>query len=235
MHQWLRRSLWEVVPRDHREGAIALRRRRITTIVVVVLGALTLGLSLRIEPGSTWFYPATFALAAVWTIGAIASGPLHLGRIEARPLSGHAKPRLARPILAPLLMGMGLAGVFIIGALIVREIDSLDRQVRSVLDFADQGSLPLLVVVAAVNGVAEELFFRGAVYAAIPRRPVIWTTVAYVVATLASGNVMLAFAAALLGAIVGLQRRASGGVLAPILTHCSWSLTMLLALPMLFG
>jgi hypothetical protein len=39
------------------------------------------GLSFRIEPGSTGFYPAT--LAPVWTVGAFALGPLHLGRIAA--------------------------------------------------------------------------------------------------------------------------------------------------------
>ena len=51
----------------------------------------------------------------------------------------------------------------------------------------------------------------------------------------ATGNVMLTFAAVLLGAVTGLQRRASGGILAPILTHCTWSLAMLFALPVLFG
>ncbi len=81
-------------------------------------------------------------------------------------------------MLPPILLGLGLAGIFVIGGLVVREIPWLDRQVRSVLDFADQGSLPILVVVTAVNGVAEELFFRGAVYAALPRHPVAWTSVA---------------------------------------------------------
>jgi membrane protease YdiL (CAAX protease family) len=46
---------------------------------------------------------------------------------------------------------------------------------------------------------------------------------------------MLAFAAVLLGALVGLERRATGGVQAPIITHVVWSLTMLLALPAIFG
>ena len=68
------------------------------------------------------------------------------------------------------------------------------------LDHADQGSVPLLALVTAVNGVAEELFFRGALYAATPRYPVAVTTAAYTLATLATGNVMLAFAAVLLGA-----------------------------------
>ena len=77
------------------------------------------------------------------------------------------------------------------------------------LDHADQGSWPLLVLVTAVNGVAEELFFRGAAYAAIPRHPVVGHAPSPTpLATLATGNVMLAFAAVLLGVVVGLQRRA---------------------------
>jgi CAAX protease family protein len=46
---------------------------------------------------------------------------------------------------------------------------------------------------------------------------------------------MLTFAAVLLGAVVGLERRATGGILAPILTHCTWSLSMVLALPAVFS
>ena len=83
MREWLQRALWDVVPRDHRESPEALRRRQAVTVVVLALGAVLLGLSLRIEPGSTWFYPATLGLAVLWTVGAFASGPLHLGRIHA--------------------------------------------------------------------------------------------------------------------------------------------------------
>lgn len=231
MQRWIRRSLWDVVPRDQRDTPQALRRRQLVTVLVVLLGAATLGVSLRIEPGSLWFYPATFALAVVWTLGAFASGPLHLGRIA----DWRDHDRLKRPVLAPVLVGLALAGLFVVGALAVREVGWLAGQVRSVVDFADEGSLPLLVAVTAVNGVAEELFFRGAAYAAVPRHPVAWTTLAYVVATAATGNVMLSFAAVLLGVVVGLERRASGGILAPVLTHCTWSLTMLLALPWIFA
>ena len=230
MRTWFQRSLWDVVPRDHRQTPEEFRRRRLVTAGVVLLGAVVLGLSLRIEPGSPWFYPATLGLAGVWTVGAFASGPLHLGRIARDP----GADLFVRPVLAPVLLGAALAGVFVLGSLVVREVEWLAAYVRSVLDYADQGSLPILVVVTAVNGIAEELFFRGAAYAAIPRHPVLWTSVAYVVATLATGNVMLAFAAILLGVVVGLERRASGGILAPILTHCTWSVTMLLALPALF-
>lgn len=228
MRAFLQRSLWDVVPRDHRESREALRRRQLVTAGTVVVGGTLLGLSLRLEPGSVWFYPATFGLAAVWTVGAFLSGPLHLGRIARDDIT-------VRPVVAPVLLGLALAGVFVVGGLVVRQLPALERQVSSVLDFADQGSVPLLVVITAVNGIAEELFFRGAAYAAITRDPVLWTTVAYVVATLATGNVMLAFAAILLGTVVGLERRASGGILAPILTHVTWSVTMLLALPLVFA
>lgn len=229
MRAWLQRALWDVVPRDHRDTPSALRRRQVVTIAFIVLGGTVLGLSLRIEPGSALFYPATLGLALVWTVGAFASGPLHLGRI-ADPTGNHR-----RPVVVPVLLGLGLAGIFVVGGLIVREIPWLGDQVRSVLDFADQGSIPILVVITAVNGIAEELFFRGAAYAATPRYPVPVTTVAYTLATLATGNVMLAFAAILLGLVVGLQRRASGGILAPILTHVTWSVSMLFALPAIFA
>ena len=89
-------------------------------------------------------------------------------------------------------------------------------------------------VIAAVNGVAEELFFRGAAYAAVPKHPVTVTTIAYTIATMATGNLMLSFAAVLLGIVVGLERRASGGILAPIITHLTWSLSMLVLLPLIF-
>lgn len=226
---WLSRAVWQRVPRDHREAPAALRRRQLVTIGFVLLGGAVLGFSLRIEPGNAWFYPATVALALVWIVGAFASGPLHLGRMSTRT-SGRA----VRPVVAPLLLGLGLAGVFVLGALVVRHVPFLEGQVRSVIDHADQGSLAVIAIVTALNGVAEELFFRGAAYAAIPFHPVVWTTIAYTVATLAAGNVMLAFAAVLLGALVGLERRATGGILAPIITHVSWSLTMLFALPALF-
>jgi membrane protease YdiL (CAAX protease family) len=231
LQSWVRRALWDEVPRDHRQDERDLRRRQLVTLVFVVVGGVALGFSLRLEPGSHWFYPATLALALVWTVGAFASGPLHLGRIARRS-------ELVRPVLTPVVVGLALAAVFVAGALLVHSVSwlsGLEDQVVKVTDVADEGSLPVLAVVTAVNGVAEELFFRGAAYAAIPRHPVLWTTVAYAVATAATGNVMLAFAAVLLGAVVGLERRATGGILAPVLTHCTWSLAMLFALPLVFS
>ncbi|MCY4728337.1 CPBP family intramembrane metalloprotease [Nocardioides sp. STR2] len=229
MRTFIRRSLWDVVPRDQRDTAEAFRRRQLVAAVVVLVGAVVLGWSLRLEPGGNAFYVAAVVLAGVWAAGAFLSGRLHLGRI-----AGEGEV-FVRPILAPILLGLLLVGIFVLGSLVVREIDPLADYVSSVLAYADEGSLAILAVITFVNGIAEELFFRGAMYAAIPRHPVLWTTLAYVVATLATGNVMLGFAAIVLGAVCGLERRASGGVLAPILTHITWSLSMLFLLPLLFS
>jgi hypothetical protein len=225
---FIRRSLWDVVPRDQRDTPEAFRRRQLVAAVVVLVGAIVLGWSLRLEPGGNTFYVAAVLLALIWAAGAFLSGRLHLGRIAG------GTEIFVRPILAPILLGLLLVGVFVLGSLVVREIDPLADYVSSVLAYADEGSLTLLAVITFFNGIAEELFFRGAMYAAIPRHPVLWTTLAYVVATLATGNVMLGFAAIVLGTVCGLERRASGGVLAPILTHITWSLSMLFLLPLLF-
>ena len=122
------------------------------------------------------------------------------------------------------------------GALVTREIPAIADIVRDVLDHARQGSLPLLAVITVVNGIAEEVFFRGALFAAIDRRrAVLVSTLVYGLATVATANPMLVFAALLLGFVLGLERRITGGVLAPILTHITWSSAMLFVLPPLFG
>ncbi len=232
----LRSTLWEMTPRDHRQSDKDFRRRQIVSAVVVVIGALVLGFSLRIDPdNSTLFYLSTLLLACVWAVGAFASGPLHLGRIG-RP----EEPDLAapRPVVQPILVGVLLSLVFVLGAFVIKAVplldDNLSPFIESVLEHTNQGAPLMLLFVTVVNGFAEELFFRGAMYAAIPKHQVVVTTLAYTVATLATGNVMLGVAAILLGPIVGLQRRATGGILAPILTHFVWSVAMLYALPAIF-
>ena len=225
----VRPLLIDKVERDHRQSDAQFKRRRIVVASTILIGATLLGLSFSTAPGDSAFYPLTFGLAATWALGSFASGPLHLGHIM---LGGVRR----RPIVTPILVGMALAAVFAVGGLITRDIPFLARYTEDVLGYARAGSLALVALITLVNGIAEELFFRGALFAAIGvRHPVLISTVIYALATIAGGNPVLVFAAAVLGVVVGLQRRAGGGILAPILTHITWSMIMLFALPPIFA
>ena len=103
------------------------------------------------------------------------------------------------------------------------------------LNHARYGSTGLIALVTLTNGIAEEVFFRGGLFAAIGRKnPVIISTIVYTLATIVSRNPMLVFAALLRGVVTGLQRRASGGIMASAITHITWSTIMLFGLPPLF-
>jgi hypothetical protein len=222
-------ALIDRVPRDHDQSDQAFRWRRGTAAVTLVLGALALGFTLAVKPGDALFYPLTLLVALIWTVGGLLSGPLHLGHQQ-------RAGRLHRPVLLPLLIGLAAAAIFLLGALVVRQIDPLRDYVVTVLDHARKGTLALVAVVTIVNGIAEEIFFRGALFAAIGRRhPVLISTLVYALATVATANPMLVFAALTLGTVLGLQRRASGGILASAITHVTWSTIMLFALPPLLG
>ncbi|CAM3425523.1 CPBP family intramembrane glutamic endopeptidase [Mycobacterium colombiense] len=213
----------------HNEPPAVVRRRRVIVAITVVLGAAVLGLSLRRHPGDASFYWLTLALAGVWTAGAVISGPLHLGGICWRG-------RNQRPVITGTGIGLLLGGVFVVGGLIARQITPVAELITRVLLYAHHGWYPVIVAITLINGVAEEVFFRGALYTALGRyHPLVISTVLYTCATLASGNPMLGFAAIILGTVCAFERRATGGVLAPVLTHLVWGLIMVLALPPMFG
>ncbi|MDF2747589.1 MAG: family intrarane metalloprotease [Propionibacteriaceae bacterium] len=212
----VRPVLIEKVERDHRQSDKAFLRRRIVVAITLAVGATLLGLSFSVQQGDSAFYPLTLGLAMTWTLGSLLSGPLHLGHIL---LAG----RLRRPIITAIAVGLLLAALFVLGALLVRTIPSLVRLTEDVLGYARLGNLWIIVMITLINGIAEELFFRGALFAAIGvRHAVLISTVLYAFTTIAGGNPLLVFTAAVLGTVVALQRRASGGILAPILTHITW-------------
>ena len=87
-----------------------IRRRRFVVAVVVVIGGALLGFSLTRQPGDTLFFWLMLGLAAVWTIGAVMSGPLHLGSPN------------RRPVITGTVVGLALGGVFLVVGLVAREI-----------------------------------------------------------------------------------------------------------------
>ena len=111
----VRPVLIDKVERDHRQSDAAFLRRRIVVAITLALGGTLLGLSFSVRQGDPAFYPLTFGLAATWALGSLLSGPLHLGHIL---LAG----RLRRPTITPIAVGLLVAGLFVLGALIVRTI-----------------------------------------------------------------------------------------------------------------
>ncbi|AQP45336.1 CPBP family intramembrane glutamic endopeptidase [Tessaracoccus flavus] len=223
---FLSASLVRPVERQRDETPESRRRRRIVVGVTLVIGAVALGLALAVRPGDPLFYAATLGVAAIWTVGALVSGPLHLGE-------GHTRDGgRSRGVVQGILLGLGLMGIFLAGALVVEQIPLLRGPVLDLLDHARFGSLWVVALVTVINGIAEELFFRGAVYASLDSRfNGIGSTLLYAASTLFSGVPLLTFAALCLGLLTAAQRRVTGGVLGPIASHLTWSLGMLFLLP----
>lgn len=223
---FLRAALVTPVSRPAAEPRRVRRRRVVVAGATYLVGALALAFALRIPPGDPRFYPATIALAAAWVVGALASGPLHLG--SGRTRTGGR----SRPVVQSLALGVFVLAVFLVGALVVARTPLLRAPVGVLLDHARFGSLPVVLAITALNGVAEELYFRGALYAAVPpAHAVALTTLLYTLTTMGSGVPLLVLAAAVIGLLTGLQRRVTGGVLGPMVTHVTWSCGMLLLLP----
>lgn len=221
--------LTHVVPVEHRESAAVVRRRRRIVAVTSVAGAALLGASLSTRPGSREFYLSTGTVAGVWALGGALSGPLHLGWIENRDAT------LRRPVVTPVLTGVGAFGIFYAGALLVQRVPVLDQALARVLAYADAGDSRLVLATTLANGIGEEVFFRGALFSALGgAHPVVASTTVYALATTTTRNPALVLAAAVMGTLFGLQRRASGGVQAPLLTHLTWSALMVHFLPPLF-
>jgi membrane protease YdiL (CAAX protease family) len=223
-------SLVHEVARGRSESDAALRHRRRVVAGVSLAGAGLLGTSLSTKPGSPQFYGLTLGVAATWIVGGLGSGPVHRGWMQ------HRDHTLRRPVLTPVLTGVGAFAGFYMCALAARHVPVLNRAISRVLQYAHQGSGPLVLLTTLANGAAEEVFFRGALYAAIgARHPVTVSTAVYTLATTATRNPALVLASAAMGTLFGLQRRATGGVQAPILTHLTWSTLMVRFLPPLFG
>ena len=150
-------------PAAHAEpAAVRARRRRVVTATGIG-GAGLLGISLSTKAGSPQFYLLTMGLAGTWAAGALSSGPLPLnmpqGREDAR----------RHPVIMSVLTGAAAFGLFYGTAQLARHIPPLNRAIGSVLRYADDGSTPLVLLTACANAVAEELFFRGALWCSATR------------------------------------------------------------------
>ncbi|MGN6475138.1 MAG: CPBP family intramembrane glutamic endopeptidase [Mycobacteriales bacterium] len=191
-----------------------------------LVGAGLLRRSLSTEPGSNRFYLLTSAVAATWLVGGSAAK------------SPATTPSAAKssPLVVPIAVGAGTFGAFYAAARVARHVPVLGDALRSVMTYSHNGSEALVLATALVNGIGEEVFFRGAVYdAAGPRHPRAASTATYVAVTAATGNPALVLAAAVMGWLFATQRRNSGGIAAATVTHLMWSTLMLRYVPPLLA
>jgi len=205
---------------DGRRDVGAERRRRAVVVVTLVAGTALLLATLALRSGSLAFGVVGAMLASTWVAGACLSGPL----------AWTGRRATARRIGGAVVCGVLAYLAFLAADLVAQRIPVLAHALATLPEPTRLSALTIAIVV--MNGIGEEMFFRGAVYSAVGRtRPVIVTTVVYAAVTVATLNVALVIAAVVMGTVFALQRRATRGGVVPIVTHVTWSLLMLCALP----
>ena len=199
------------------------RRNRGIAAATAVTGAVLLYLGVQVEPGDTSFYIFTVALAIVWVVGSLLTA-------RSRTFGSIREGRLWRDLGLGALGGLVLLVIFLIGAGAVARIAFLAEPVEELLAHASFGSLFIVTLITVLNGVTEEIFFRGALHESLGgtrTRRLVGTTLIYTIVTAASGIPLLALAAASMGVLAEWLRQRTGALLAPITAHLTWSLGML--------
>lgn len=190
-------------------------------IIALLIGAVLLGVTLNVRDGSWQFYVAGFAMAATW--------------IAAYALAGTTLRRDRRATFDAMIgvvAGCAMFGVFVAGSWALHRLHLFDGAIDELLRAADSSRVGLVLTLAWVNAVAEELFFRGTLIAAARGHvPLAVAVVPYVAASVPSGNPALVLAAAVMGSVFALLRIRTGTLTASIATHLTWSTLMILAFP----
>jgi hypothetical protein len=213
--------------------------RWVVVAASLAVGTALLGYGLHSRGDSAGFYVGTLAAAGVWFAGGVAAGPVPW---RPRPVAGSvdrsgmgAWPP-ARQLAGAAGIGVALYGLLVALDLVVRQIPFLSHALDRILADADRGPLLAVLLLTLVNAVAEEVFFRGALYDTLGRRFDERATVAlaitvYVLVTAVSANLVLIAAAVLVGAATTLERRETGGIGPTVVTHVVWSALMVTAFP----
>lgn len=212
-----------------------LRRRRRLVAATLVLGTAALAATLAAPRGSAAFTALGLLAGAVWTAGALLAGGADRGRGgDRRDGDGDGAARVAtgRRLAGAAAVGTAAYLAFAGAALVADHVPVLDGAVDEALNRAEAGPLAAVLAVLVLNAVGEELFFRGALPDALggERRAAVAVGV-YVLVTVATLNAALVVAAAVMGTVFMAVRLASGTVAAPAVTHVTWSVLVLLALP----
>jgi hypothetical protein len=198
---------------------VSRRRSLLVLLLALVVAAWLTRKTFEAAPGSEEQATLTYVLAAVLLAGAYASG-------------GWPRPhrRGRRPVVGPALTGALLFVAFAVGGWLTSWVGPLDNGVDELLRHARAGDAWQVALGSAAAGLAEEVFYRGAVFERA-RLPILTATLAHVLTTVPAGNAALTLAAATLGVVLGATRRATGGWWAPAISHVVWALLVVAWLP----
>lgn len=169
-------------------------------------------------------------LAATWAVGGLLMLWLFRHGPKAAPVAapGH---RLWPVALMTSVLCVGS----LIGAYLFYESPILGTSIRAATATTTESRL-LVLGVALLAGAAEEIFFRVGLHRLWPKeKGPFMATMAYVVATVATGNIALIVMAAILGAVCSLALRMTGRAIVPIMIHAAWTLTMVGLFPSLIS
>ncbi|AZA08770.1 CPBP family glutamic-type intramembrane protease [Corynebacterium pseudopelargi] len=189
--------------------------------LVLVAGAICLGIALHSDFGSLRFSVSALCMAGVWLLG-VAIRPVRISRSDFQ----------VRALLPHILAALVLLCVTVVGALVVPLLPWLESRVVALVSQLVGSSVWTLALIAAVGGIAEELYFRGALFDAFPRSAaILGSTVTYVAVVSASGMLVLMLAAAVLGLLAAFLRGRFDNVVGCAVFHVAWSVPVLLIVP----
>ena len=183
-------------------------RQRIAVTTTLVVGTALLATTLRVPAGSVGFLVIGSLAAVTWIVGSVASGSVPVGT------RGSSRTAVVlRALGLGLVAFLGFLGADFVG----QHLPLVSPALHNILAKADAGPTWLVLLVALVNGLGEECFFRGALFSALgPHHPVAGSTIAYIAVTAATANLALVVAAAAMGTLFSLQRDRTGAIVAPV-------------------
>lgn len=205
-------------------------------VATLLIGAGCLGVSTHLPTGSSLFYLLTALLGVTWFFGAWVTHEERGAWGWLRECDALYRAPFASSAVAGLVIGVGLAAVFVAGAFVLDYLPFLRDPVVELLTHARFGALPIVTIITATTGYAEEIYFRGALFRDLPRKHAVWVSATlYALVTAVSGIILLTVAAFALGVVCALARNRWGRVDQCVIIHLAWSLSMLYILPLIIA
>jgi membrane protease YdiL (CAAX protease family) len=156
--------------------------------------------------------------------------------LQPRAVADWLKPRW-RAIGIGLGVGVAMTVLtYPVFRLAVSVVPSLDGHVQSLYSGARSTTLPKALAWVVSVILAEELLFRGALPDALSRHVAersayAISLVAYALAQLGTGSLIVASMAVVCGCIWTVERRLTGSLLAPLISHLLWTPCVILLYP----